>query len=74
MDAKNGTTPREFYERVKRMRSKQKEYFKTRSKDSLIIAKQLEGTVDGIISATEAKLQAAKQGNLFGNQDEGYGK
>lgn len=74
MDAKNGTTPREFYELVKRMRSKQKEYFKTRSKDSLIIAKQLEGTVDGIISATEAKLQAAKQGNLFGNQDEGYGK
>lgn len=51
-----------FFELVSRMRDKQKEYFKTRSKDTLIESKQLEKQVDDEIARVSLVIQYKKNG------------
>ena len=50
----------EFVELVGQLREKQREYFRTRSKDALIACKYLERRVDGIV----ATFAAAKKGGV----------
>lgn len=51
----------EFYSLVKEMRKAQKEYFRTRSKDSLMKSKALEKQVDEVLSG-QATLFDGKKG------------
>lgn len=61
--------PRDFFDKVVKMREAQRQYFKTRKTNDLIISKQLEAEIDAeiarvnkILSAQEATA-ALKQGN-----------
>ena len=52
----------EFYSLVKEMREAQKEYFRTRSKDSLIKSKSLEKRVDEVLSGQGTLFDSKKGG------------
>lgn len=52
----------EFYSLVKEMREAQKEYFRTRSKDSLIKSKALEKRVDEALSGQGTLFDSKKGG------------
>ena len=56
----------EFFGTVKDMRAAQKEYFRTKSYESLVKAKELEKAVDGMIKETERKTPKESQLDLFG--------
>jgi phosphate uptake regulator len=51
-------TAREFFEKVAEMRRAQRDYFKTRDKDTLIRSKQLEKEVDDEIKRVTKILQS----------------
>lgn len=53
-----------LFERVRRMRAYQKEYFKYRASSDLKLSKQFEKEVDQLI-ATEVKEQKSKQKEIF---------
>ena len=44
----------DFYSLVKRMRRWQRNYFRTRSKEALVMSKEIEAQVDGEIEEYEA--------------------
>lgn len=51
-------TAREFFDKVAAMRQAQRDYFKTRDKDTLIRSKQLEKAVDDEIKRVTEILQS----------------
>lgn len=51
-------TAREFFDKVAAMRQAQRDYFKTRDKDTLIRSKQLEKEVDDEIKRVTEILQS----------------
>lgn len=57
----------EFVETVNRMRTAQRNYFKTRSREFLVLSKQLEGQVDQALvdlSTAETQSMQKDQGNV----------
>ena len=63
-------TPHEFFRKVERMRSKQKEYFRTRSKTALNQSKAVEREVDAEIARVHDALgtpatKQPEQRNIF---------
>lgn len=63
----------EFVTLVKEMRAAQRNYFKTRSREFLVLSKQLEGQVDQALmdlSTTSGQLKepAENQPQLFGEE------
>lgn len=62
---------RQFFDRVAQLRKFQKEYFATRSKESLHQSIALEKEIDAEIERVQALLahkQDVPQPNLFGNE------
>lgn len=59
---------REFFETVRRMREKQKLYFRTRSTQALQESKELERMVDSEIKRVDAAIQAKANPELFGQE------
>ncbi len=62
---------KEFFDRVARLRKFQKEYFATRSKESLLRSIALEKEIDAEIERVQAILaqqQKVQQPNLFNNE------
>ena len=57
-------TAKEFFNLVEQMRKNQKDYFKTRSTESLRNSKELEKQVDDEIARVN-KIMSNKQMNLF---------
>lgn len=55
----------QFFRLVERMRNKQKEYFRTKSKRALNESKQLEREVDGEIQKANYILNNRQQPSLF---------
>jgi hypothetical protein len=53
-------TPHEFFRKVERMRSKQKEYFRTRSSAALTDSKRLEREIDEEIERVN-KIVSSRQ-------------
>lgn len=51
METNKGMTPENFYEKVRLMRYYQKEFFRTKNKEYMIKAKQVEGEVDNALTA-----------------------
>ena len=64
---------REFFVLVKRMRERQKEYFRYRSPYVLRECKELEAMVDGEIKRAEAVLYARMNPELFGEEEQRCG-
>lgn len=58
-------TTGEFAYLVKKMRDAQKEYFKTRSSDSLRRSKDLEKQVDDVLSSREKRIKEEREPSLF---------
>lgn len=58
----------QFFRLVERMRNKQKEYFRTKSKAVLNESKQLEREVDGEIQKANYILNNRQQPSLFDGQ------
>lgn len=56
---------REFFNLVEQMRQNQKNYFKTRSTESLRKNKELEKQVDDEIARVNKMIMSEKQMNLF---------
>lgn len=61
-------TPQEFFHKVERMRSKQKEYFRTRSSAALTDSKRLEREVDDEIERVNKILQSRQSPQLTFNE------
>lgn len=64
-------TSKEFFDRVAQLRKFQKEYFATRSKESLHQSIALEKEIDAEIERVQALLaqkQNVQQPNLFNNE------
>lgn len=60
-------TPKEFYEKVVKMREAQKNYFKTRSSMALQLSKRLEKEVDNEIARVDQITNKPNpQSSLFG--------
>ena len=57
-------TAKDFFKLVEKMRQNQKDYFKTRSTESLRKSKELEKQVDDEIARVN-KIMSDKQMNLF---------
>lgn len=58
-------TTGDFADLVKKMRDAQKEYFKTRSNDSLRRSKDYEKKVDEILSSREKRIKEEREPSLF---------
>lgn len=58
-------TTGDFADLVKEMRDAQKEYFKTRSSDSLRRSKDYEKKVDEILSSREKRIKEEREPSLF---------
>ena len=61
-------TPHEFFRKVERMRSKQKEYFRTRSSAALTDSKRLEREIDDEIKRVNKVLQSRQSPQLTLNE------
>lgn len=60
-------TPKEFFEKVVRMREAQKSYFKTRSSMALQLSKKLEREIDSEIARVNQIINKPNpQSSLFG--------
>lgn len=60
-------TPKEFYEKVVKMREAQKNYFKTRSSMALQLCKRLEKEIDNEIARVDQITNKPNpQSSLFG--------
>lgn len=60
-------TPKEFYEKVVKMREAQKSYFKTRSSMALQLCKRLEKEIDNEIARVDQITNKPNpQSSLFG--------
>lgn len=60
-------TPKEFYEKVVKMREAQKSYFKTRSSMDLQVCKRLEKEIDNEIArVNQITNKPNPQSSLFG--------
>lgn len=60
-------TPKEFYEKVVKMREAQKNYFKTRSSMTLQLCKKLEKEIDNEIARVDQITNKPNpQSSLFG--------
>nr|DAE34972.1 MAG TPA: hypothetical protein [Caudoviricetes sp.] len=57
-------TPHEFFRKVERMRSKQKEYFRTRSSAALTDSKRLEREIDEEIERVNKILSSRQNPSL----------
>lgn len=57
-------TPYEFFRKVERMRSKQKEYFRTRSSAALTDSKRLEREIDEEIERVNKILSSRQNPSL----------
>ena len=58
-------TTGDFADLVKKMRDAQKEYFKTRSNDSLRRSKDYERKVDEVLSSREKRIKEEREPSLF---------
>lgn len=58
-------TTGEFAGLVKKMRDVQKEYFKSRSSDSLRRSKDYERQVDEVLSSREKRIKEEREPSLF---------
>ena len=58
-------TTGDFADLVKKMRDAQKEYFKTRSSDSLQRSKDYERKVDEVLSSREKRIKEEQEPSLF---------
>lgn len=58
-------TTGDFADLVKKMRGAQKEYFKTRSSDSLQRSKDYERKVDEVLSSREKRIKEEREPSLF---------
>lgn len=58
-------TTGEFADLVKKMRDAQKEYFKTRSNDSLRRSKDYERQVDEVLLSREKRIKEEREPSLF---------
>lgn len=61
-------TPQEFFHKVERLRSKQKEYFCTRSSAALTDSKRLEREIDEEIERVNKILQSRRSPRLNFNE------
>lgn len=60
-------TPKEFFEKVEKMREAQKNYFKTRSSMALQLSKRLEKEIDEEIARANKVINKPNpQSSLFG--------
>ncbi|WP_373248797.1 hypothetical protein [Bacteroides thetaiotaomicron] len=60
-------TPKEFFEKVEKMREAQKNYFKTRSSMDLQLSKKLEREIDNEIARVNQIINKPNpQSSLFG--------
>lgn len=58
-------TTGEFADLVEKMRTAQKEYFRTRTQDALAISKRYEGEVDKVLTERKARIEKEKNPELF---------
>jgi len=58
-------TTGDFADLVKKMRDAQKEYFKTRSSDSLHRSKDYERKVDEVLLSREKRIKEEREPSLF---------
>ena len=58
-------TTGEFADLVEKMRTAQKEYFRTRTQDALAISKRYEGEVDKVLAGRKARIEKEKNPELF---------
>ncbi len=64
-------TPKEFFEKVEKMREAQKNYFKTRSSMALQLSKRLEKEIDEeIVRVNKVINKPNPQNSLFGENSE----
>lgn len=61
-------TPQEFFHKVERLRSKQKEYFRTRSSAAQTDSKRLEREIDEEIERVNKILQSRRSPRLNFNE------
>lgn len=58
-------TPKEFFDKVSRMRKAQKEYFRTRSGRALSDSKRLEKEIDDEIERVNKVMEAKNNPKMF---------